>query len=185
MRPVTAPKSPNRRRVQVYIEENPGCCQQEVATALHLTRNAIAHHIRSLERNQAVSQMRQGRRLLLFPTTVKAPAQRLALGLLRRSTAIAILRQLVVEPSIPWRVLAHRLDLAPHTVRWHVKRLREDGSIVVLPRMTGLGHVVHVHPVVRAHAIATVPHLLGPSPIAPLNAELGREPPATTEFALR
>lgn len=152
MRTPAPSKSPNRRRVLAYVEQNPGCCQQEVADALNLTRNAIAHHLRSLERLQTVSQVRQGRRLLLFPSAVKAPAQRFALGLLRRSTANAILRELVAEPNLPWRALARRLDMSPHTIRWHVQRLQDEGFIVVLSRLTERGHIVHVHPAVRTQA---------------------------------
>lgn len=120
-------------------------------SALALTRTSVSHHLRRLEEVNAVSSVRQGRRLALFPKEVQHRAERSALGLLRHATTRLILEELCREPTRSWRELARRLDMTAHTVRWHVTRLHKEGVIHVLGR-DGVfrGHVVHIHPVVRA-----------------------------------
>jgi predicted transcriptional regulator len=146
----TTPRSPNRRRVLMHIQAHPGSCLQEIADSIGLTRTALAHHLRALERDKLVSSVRQGRRVLLFPSSITRPAERSVLGLLRQASARAVLEALYVNPTESFRKVAVRLGMAPHTLRWHVQRLQEQGIIHVLQHgMGGKSHTLHFHPSVR------------------------------------
>lgn len=154
----TTPRSPNRRRVLLHIQAHPGSCLQEIADSIGLTRTALAHHLRALERDKLVSSVRQGRRVLLFPSSITRPAERSVLGLLRQASARAVLEALYVHPTESFRKVAIRLGMAPHTLRWHVQRLQEQGIIHVLQHgMGGKSHTLHFHPSVRESLRGLVP----------------------------
>jgi predicted transcriptional regulator len=174
----TTPRSPNRRRVLLHIQAHPGSCLQEIADSIGLTRTALAHHLRALERDKLVSSVRQGRRVLLFPSSITRPAERSVLGLLRQASARAVLEALYVNPTESFRKVAIRLGMAPHTLRWHVQRLQEQGIIHVLQHgLGGKSHTLHFHPSVRESLRGLVPG--GRSEEAPAEAAaLSERPPA-------
>ena len=144
-------RNPNRRRVLHHVEANPGACVREIVGQLGITRTAVTHHLRALERMGMVTFVRQGRRKLLFSRgSSQLSSERTVLGLLRQESARSILESLYADPTRSWRRVAAELGVTPHTVRWHVARLQEKGLIHVLQRgLKANGHMVHFHPTVR------------------------------------
>jgi predicted transcriptional regulator len=158
-------RSPNRRRILLHIQAHPGSCLQEIADSIGLTRTALAHHLRALERDALVARNQQGRRVLMFPSSITRPAHRSVLGVLRQASARAVLEALYANPTESYRKVAMRLGVAPHTLRWHVQRLQEHGIIHVLRHgRTGTGHTLHFHPSVREslQGIGSGPERQGP-----------------------
>lgn len=144
------PKSPNRRRVLQQVQANPGSCMQELADQTRMTRTALAHHLRALMKSDLVQGVRQGRRVLLFPTTIKRATERSVLGMMRQASARNVLQALYQQPTESYRKLAAKLGITPHSLRWHVGRLQQQGLIhVVQHGIGGKSHTVHFHPAVR------------------------------------
>lgn len=150
-----APWHPHRVRAVSYVQNFPGACIQEVADYLGLTRNAAAHHLHILEQDGVLESLKQGRRSLYFPPEINNPIERTALGLLRQHTVHRILAELYREPTLPWRTLAWKIGKTPHTVRWHMHRLREVGLIHIesFPEdeIIDDARKVYISPVVRSY----------------------------------
>lgn len=116
---------------------------------LGVARTAVIYHVRCLVKAGVVRQVRHGRRVLHFGAGKRDPLQDTLMGKLRQDRARQVLRTLLEEPTLAWRKLASRLDVTPRTVRWHVRRLEDEGLIQI--QAAGGGHHVHVHPDVAKH----------------------------------
>jgi predicted transcriptional regulator len=138
-----------RKRVLAMVRDHPGLSLQEIANGMALTRTATTYHVRRLQKQGEIRTMRQGRTVRHFPPSVSAPAHQRMLGTLRLRMARAVVHRLAQDPTASWRSLARDLEIAPHTVRWHVKRLEESGLINVLKDEEG-GHRVNFHAELRA-----------------------------------
>lgn len=110
------------------VLQKPGCSIQDLSERLGVSRTAVIHHSRRLQRAGEIRVVRHGRTLLHFSLHVDAP-QRSLLGAIRQETARMILEALRSDPSLSGRALARRLQITPKAVRWHIKRLRTQGIL--------------------------------------------------------
>lgn len=154
----------HHQRLLAIVRAEPGLCLQELADRIGLTRTAAIYHVRNLSKRGYLSCVRQGRRVMHFVPDATRPPERTMLGLLRLTTVRTVLDELHRDPGVSWRTLARKLDMAPHTIRWHVSRLRREGVLEVLPRENGLGREVRIHPTVRMHLQASPQ---GATPVGP------------------
>ncbi len=128
-----------------WIESNPGASLQELADALGVTRTAANYHVRRLVRSGTVRQVRQGRRVLHFGPVRNTPLRDTVMAALRQQRVRELLQMLMQDPTASWRELAAALDVTPRAVRWHVRRLEEEGLIEV--HEVGVrAHHVGLHP---------------------------------------
>lgn len=130
------------------VAERPGVCVQDLAEELAITRTATLHHIRRLMRDQLVCSVRQGRRVLHFLAARQQPQS--LLGLLQVHTARLVVQVLLEHPRTSWRQLARQLGITPRAVRWHIRKLEQEGALQVQQSFFGPGHVVVLRPDLRA-----------------------------------
>ncbi len=167
---MTQPDRSVRDRLLAFVRAHPGASIQDLADHLGVGRTAVVHHVRRLARQRELVSQGLGRRRLHFAAAATPPEQRGMLGLLRLRMARCVLEELRADPSVSWRGLARRLRVAPHTIRWHVARLRDEGLLHVETH-GGRKHALVLHPeLLSVHAAPapfpapqpTVGTILGP-----------------------
>jgi len=131
---------PSQQRILDVVAARPGASVQQISEEVGLTRTSTLHHLRRLARRGAVLAVRQGRRLTHFPASIRESSQHTLLGLMHVLTARLLVEALAQDPEVSWRRLAQRLGVTPRAVRWHVRRLQEDGLL----RVEGTGKLRHV-----------------------------------------
>lgn len=147
--PPSLPVNPTQRRLVALLEQQPGRSLQEIADHLFVTRTAIVYHVRKLERLGLIFSLQQGNRRLHFPKSISGTVQRTMLGVFRLRNARHVVEALREDPTISWRSMARKLNLAPHTVRWHISRMEDEGLLRVVEQ-AGRRHVIALHPELQA-----------------------------------
>jgi len=126
-----------RGQIYGYILSSPGEHYNAIKQALGLTNGSLAHHLKTLEREEFIRSRRFGLYRRFYPRNYKIPEsdafflnpiQRRLLGLVRDA------------PGISQKELSTLLGLTPPTVNYHVSLLAEHGHVRVVRngRMTGI-----------------------------------------------
>jgi DNA-binding MarR family transcriptional regulator len=117
-----------RGQIYGYIQSSPGEHYNAIKKALGLTNGSLAHHLKTLEREEFIRSRRFGLHRRFYPKNYRIPdsdafflnpIQQRLIGLVREA------------PGVSQKVLSERLGLTPPTVNYHVSVLMEHGYLRV------------------------------------------------------
>jgi predicted transcriptional regulator len=117
-----------RGQIFGYIQANPGEHYNAIKDALGLTNGSLAHHLRTLEREQFVKSKRYGLYRRFYPMNYRMPADDVYQPNEIQATILAVIRD---HPGITQKEIAGRLGLTPPTVNYHVAVLIDRNLILV------------------------------------------------------
>jgi predicted transcriptional regulator len=117
-----------RGQIFGYIQANPGEHYNAIKDALGLTNGSLAHHLRTLEREQFVKSRRFGLYRRFYPMHYRIPDQDVFQPNNVQRTILDAIRQ---SPGITQKEIATRLNLTPPTVNYHIATLSERNLIHV------------------------------------------------------
>jgi len=109
-----------------YVAATPGAHFSKLRDDLQLGTGETQHHLRQLERQDAVESRKDGDYRRYFPAGRFTEAEQVALGYLRRDTPRGIVLALLREPGQGATDLADRLDVSRPTVSKYAAEL--DGA---------------------------------------------------------
>ena len=118
-----------RGQIFGYIQANPGEHYNAIKDALGLTNGSLAHHLRTLEREQFVKSRRFGLYRRFYPMHYRIPDQEVFQPNDVQRTILDVIRQ---SPGITQKEIATRLSLTPPTVNYHIALLNERNLIHVV-----------------------------------------------------
>lgn len=118
-----------RGQIFGYIQANPGEHYNGIKDALGLTNGSLAHHLRTLEREQFVKSRRFGLYRRFYPMHYRIPDQDAFQPNDVQRTILDVIGQ---SPGITQKEIATRLGLTPPTVNYHVAVLSERNLINVV-----------------------------------------------------
>ena len=152
-----------RGQIYGYVLANPGEHYNAIKLALNLTNGSLAHHLKTLEREQFLKSRRFGLYRRFYPMHMKIPEEGFFAPNEIQKTIVELIRS---TPAITQKEIAERLGLTPPTVNYHVGILSEHGAI----RVERAGRKTHCF-VVDAGTPAATTTLSGgpatPGPSAP------------------
>ena len=117
-----------RGQIFGYVQANPGEHYNAIKDALGLTNGSLAHHLRTLEREQFVKSKRYGLYRRFYPMSYRMPAED---AYQPNEIQVTILRVIRERPGITQKEIAERLGLSPPTVNYHVSVLADRNLIRV------------------------------------------------------
>jgi DNA-binding transcriptional ArsR family regulator len=118
----------SRRRILKLVAGSPGLSITELAHLTALPRGTIRHHVRRMERERKVRTIREGRHRRVVTTGGRAWDTD-SVALLGNRALRNVAYAIAGHPGFAQKEIAALLGLAPSTVTWHVKRLRDAGLI--------------------------------------------------------
>ena len=117
-----------RGQIYGYVLANPGEHYNAIKLALNLTNGSLAHHLKTLEREQFIKSRRFGLYRRFYPMHMKIPEEGFFTPNEIQKTIVDLIR---TTPAITQKEIAERLGLTPPTVNYHVGILSEHGAIRV------------------------------------------------------
>ncbi len=117
-----------RGQIYGYVLANPGEHYNAIKVALNLTNGSLAHHLKTLEREQFVKSKRFGLYRRFYPMHMKIPEDGFFTPNEIQKTIVELIRS---TPAITQKEIAERLGLTPPTVNYHVGILSEHRAIRV------------------------------------------------------
>jgi len=118
-----------RGQIFGYIRANPGEHYNAIKAALHLTNGSLAHHLKTLEREDFVKSRRFGLYRRFYPRDFRIPeSDAFVLNDIQRT----VLRIVHGQPGLSQKELSMLLGLTPPTVNYHINLLAANGYVRVL-----------------------------------------------------
>jgi DNA-binding MarR family transcriptional regulator/WD40 repeat protein len=115
-----------RSLIYRHIMENPGDNYNKIRETLNLNNGTLAYHLKTLERENYIKSMRDGRYKRFYPVDVKV--QRVN-GFGTGSVQGRIMVYLMGNPGLSQREISGALNLSQQVVSYHLKFLIETGHI--------------------------------------------------------
>jgi DNA-binding MarR family transcriptional regulator len=119
-----------RGQIYGYILANPGEHYNAIREALGLTNGSLAHHLRTLEREDFIKSKKFGLYRRFYPKNMRIPEDGEYVNEVRR-TLLDIIRK---RPGISQVELAHTMSLTPPTVNYHLGILAKAKQVRVVRR---------------------------------------------------
>ncbi len=117
-----------RGQIYGYVLANPGEHYNAIKVALNLTNGSLAHHLKTLEREQFLKSKRFGLYRRFYPMHMRIPEDGFFAPNEIQKTIVDLIRD---QPGITQKEIAERLGLTPPTVNYHVGILAEHKQIRV------------------------------------------------------
>jgi len=117
-----------RGQIYGYVLANPGEHYNAIKVALNLTNGSLAHHLKTLEREQFLKSKRFGLYRRFYPMHMRIPEDGFFAPNEIQKTIIDLIG---AQPGITQKEIAQRLGLTPPTVNYHVGILAEHKQIRV------------------------------------------------------
>jgi DNA-binding MarR family transcriptional regulator len=117
-----------RGQIYGYVLANPGEHYNAIKVALGLTNGSLAHHLKTLEREQFLKSKRFGLYRRFYPMNMRIPEDGFFAPNEIQKTIVDIIR---TNPGITQKEIALHLGLTPPTVNYHISILREHRAIRV------------------------------------------------------
>ncbi|MGQ0536246.1 MAG: winged helix-turn-helix transcriptional regulator [Methanobacteriota archaeon] len=119
-----------RQELYDVILREPGVTLAELEGRTEISRTALLHHLRVLERHGLVIALRRGRcRHFFLNGGPKSPEARLAFTAIRNDRSEGIARLVRDRPGIVQKEICAVLSIAPSVAHWHLSRLLEGGLV--------------------------------------------------------
>jgi predicted transcriptional regulator len=112
-----------------YLSTTPGAHFSKLRDDLKLGTGETQHHLRRLERADAVESVKDGDYRRYFPAGRFATFEKRALGYLRRDTPRGMLVALLRDPEVTGAALADRLGVSQPTVSKYATELESAGLL--------------------------------------------------------
>lgn len=131
---------PLRGRLFTTVRQRPGVSPQELVTVHGAGWSTVVYHLRVLEQHGLVTGVRDGRHRRFFDSTSGrwANGRKTILATLLNPTSARVACLVKNEPGVAQRELAERMELAPSSVNWHVRRLAKVGLVARVRRPPGI-----------------------------------------------
>lgn len=136
-----------RARILAQVTKEPGLDVTTLGARNGVGWSTVMHHVRKLERLDAVRTANVGGRRCVFPTGARLTPATLSLPLLRREAPRRVLLAISEAPGTLQRDVARRLGLDEATVSHHARRLEAAGLLET--RVRGREHALFLTPVAR------------------------------------
>jgi len=118
-----------RGQIYGYVLANPGEHYNAIKQALSLTNGSLAHHLKTLEREQFIKSRRFGLYRRFYPIQMRIPEE----GYLTLNTIQRTIAELIqTNPGITQKNIAMRLNLTPPTINYHIAILQDNHVIQVV-----------------------------------------------------
>jgi uncharacterized membrane protein/DNA-binding MarR family transcriptional regulator len=127
-----------RKRIYVYVQNNPGEHFRSILVNLNLTNGTLAHHLYTLERENLIRSQRDGLYRRFYPAGYQIDEDRVSLSPIQKR----IMELLGSEPGLSQKDISQKLDLSNSTVNYNIKSLKEKGIIDI----TKEGKSTHIFP---------------------------------------
>jgi DNA-binding transcriptional ArsR family regulator len=117
----------NDMRMRIYdlVARQPGVTIQEVAREVGLSAPTVRYHITMLEKNELITMLDQGNKLMLFRNRQEFNAHdRELVALLRSPEAMKVYEVIAAKPWILRKELAEELGISRTSVNWHLRTLQ-------------------------------------------------------------
>lgn len=124
---------PGRTEVYHLVQANPGANFHELEKKVDFGASTLNYHLRVLERNQFVSRVKDGRYVRFFDRQSGhySRHRKDAACALRNDTTAKIAAHIAQNPGAAQCDLAQRFGIAASTVSWHIRRLQENGLVMM------------------------------------------------------
>lgn len=127
-----------RGQIYGYVMANPGEHYNAIKQALEITNGSLAHHLKTLEREQFVKSKRFGLYRRFYPWAMRVPEDGyFQLNEIQKN----ILDLCRHQPGVSQKEISASLRLTPPTINYHIAILAEHGYISVVRR----GRKTHVY----------------------------------------
>lgn len=117
---------PRREALYALILQEPGISLQALGDATGLSRTAVIHHLRLLERQHLIVSRRVGRSRHYFENGGRyGHDQKEAYAVLQNDRSKAVAEYIKGNPGSMQKALCAALGIQPSIAHWHVRRLEE------------------------------------------------------------
>ncbi len=113
-----------------HIEENPGIRYRELLRLTGLVNGVLTYHLSALEKSDAIRVDRQSRMTRYYPLSV-SDKESVILKYVRHEPVRKILFFILENSMCTFSEIVEHTKKAPSTVSSHLKRMREDGVVLV------------------------------------------------------
>jgi DNA-binding transcriptional ArsR family regulator len=126
---------PRREALYALILQEPGISLQALGDATGLSRTAVIHHLRLLERQHLVVSRRVGRSRHYFENGGRyGHDQKEAYAVLQNDRSKAVAEFIKGHPGSMQKALCAALGIQPSIAHWHVRRLEEARIVETVRR---------------------------------------------------
>lgn len=118
-----------RREIYGFLREVPGAHFSEIQRRLDLATGTLQYHLQYLEKRDLLEVKRDGRYTRYYPAMEIDRRHKPILGLLRQATPREIVLDLIEHGPSRLTDMSDRLDLAPSTLSFHLKKLMKEDVV--------------------------------------------------------
>jgi biotin operon repressor len=129
-----------RKRIYVYVQNNPGEHFRAILVNLNLTNGTLAHHLYTLEKENLIRSQRDGLYRRFYPAGYHIDEDRISLSPIQKKI-IEIVQQ---KPGLSQKEISEELSVSNSTVNYNIKALKEKGQIVV--KKSGKSTYIYISP---------------------------------------
>lgn len=120
----------NRKKIFVYVENNPGCTPAEISKNENLNIGTVKHHTSILERSTRISSLRIGKFVRLFKKSSDySQMEKILASTIKNEMSRSILLSIRDNPGITNTQLADMFNIMESTAYWHTNRFIKDGIV--------------------------------------------------------
>gem|GEM_PF-6785836 len=128
-----------RRRIYVYVQNNPGEHFRSILVNLNLTNGTLAHHLYTLEKENLIRSQRDGLYRRFYPAGYHIEEDKVNLSPLQKR----ILELVESRPGLSQKDISLGLGISNSTVNYNVKSMKEKKVIEVRK----MGKSTHIYPI--------------------------------------
>ena len=129
-----------RKRIYVYVQNNPGEHFRAILVNLNLTNGTLAHHLYTLEKENLIRSQRDGLYRRFYPAGYHIDEDRVSLSPIQKK----IVELIQVKPGLSQKEISEELSVSNSTVNYNIKALKEKGQIVV--KKSGKSTYIYISP---------------------------------------
>jgi DNA-binding MarR family transcriptional regulator len=127
LRPETLLSNRLRKRIYVYVQNNPGEHFRSILVKLNLTNGTLAHHLSTLEKENLIRSEKDGLYRRFYPAGYHIEEESVKLSTIQ----LSILECIKKRPGLSQKEVSEMVEISNSTVNYNVKSLQEKGMIEV------------------------------------------------------
>ncbi len=126
----TVLEHPKREELWTYIVSHPGACLPDLCDATGLSRTAVTHHLRLMEKQHLIVSMRHGRTRHFFQNGGRFGSHaKEAYAVLQNERSHEIAQCVASEPGLIQKKVCDALGMEASVAHWHLRRLQDAGLV--------------------------------------------------------